>query len=333
MAETGFSLPKIDLTKSRIDQSSYWGRVRHFYGVIDPTTLFVSDTKLKQSLDLLEGYKKGILKSPVTEDQLWRAKQIKEAIIHPDTDEKVPLPFRMSAFVPVNIPLVAGMLASRSPAATIFWQWANQSYNVAVNYANRNASNEMPMKQVALGYAGAVASSCSLAIGLGKVTDRLTGPGSTIGTAGRIALKNLVPYTAVASAGAINVLLMRSNEITEGIQVKDKDGQVLGQSVVAGKNAIWETMLTRVFLPGPVLVLPGLAMGLLGRTSITRHPRLRMAAEMAIITGSLWLALPMAIGLFPQQSVLATKDLEPKFQNLKHADGSPVDYVFFNKGL
>jgi len=53
--------------------------------------------------------------------------------VHPDTGDVVFAPVRFSAFVPINIPLVIGMLGSTSPAGTMFWQWANQSLNVCVN--------------------------------------------------------------------------------------------------------------------------------------------------------------------------------------------------------
>lgn len=47
-----------------------------------------------------------------------------------DTGEPVPLPFRMSAFVPTNLIIVAGMLMPNpSTASVLFWQWANQSLN------------------------------------------------------------------------------------------------------------------------------------------------------------------------------------------------------------
>lgn len=41
---------------------------------------------------------------------MWKAKQLVDSSIHPDTGEPVPLPFRMSAFVPTNMLIVAGML-------------------------------------------------------------------------------------------------------------------------------------------------------------------------------------------------------------------------------
>ena len=49
-----------------------------------------------------------------------------------DTGEAVPLPFRLSAFVPTNLVIVAGMLMPNpSLKGVIFWQWANQSLNGA----------------------------------------------------------------------------------------------------------------------------------------------------------------------------------------------------------
>lgn len=99
---------------------------------------------------------------------------MQDSAVHPDTGDLVFRGFRFSAFVPVNVPLVIGMLSSSGPMGTIFWQWANQSYNVAVNYANRNiGKDEMTTQDIAISYAAAVASSCSIALGLGRVVDNL----------------------------------------------------------------------------------------------------------------------------------------------------------------
>jgi hypothetical protein len=48
-------------------------------------------------------------------------------------------------------------------ASQLFWQWFNQSYNVGVNHANRNASNQMSNSQIMLAYGGATPSlSCNV---------------------------------------------------------------------------------------------------------------------------------------------------------------------------
>jgi hypothetical protein len=59
-----------------------------------------------------------------------------------DTGEVIPHAMRMCAFVPVNIPILFGMLISPPTTFnTIFWQWFNQSFNAGLNYGNRNASS------------------------------------------------------------------------------------------------------------------------------------------------------------------------------------------------
>lgn len=308
-------MKKFDPSGSLYDQSTYVGRFQQMLSIINPLTLFTSDNELRKAMDLLEAPDK----TSIADEDLWAAKNLRDAIIHPDTKEKIFPAFRMSAFVPMNVPLVAGMISS-SPTlfSTVFWQWANQSYNVAVNYANRNASNEMSMDKVAQAYAGAVAASCSIAVGLGEFAKKAPPM-----------VKLFVPFTAVASAGALNVFLMRRNEIEEGITVKDSEGNVLGKSKVAGKQAIMQVAATRVILPIPVILFPSIIMKFVK----VQNPRLRMLTELSVITGCLSFALPSAISLFPQESSIDVRELEPEFHNLRTPSGNPISTAYFNKGL
>lgn len=53
-----------------------------------------------------------------------------DSTLHPDTGLPVPLPFRLSAFVPTNLIVVGGMLMPNPTLkGVLFWQWANQSLN------------------------------------------------------------------------------------------------------------------------------------------------------------------------------------------------------------
>jgi hypothetical protein len=77
---------------------------------------------------------------------------------------------RMCAFVPVNVPILFGMLISPPTTFnTIFWQWFNQSFNAGLNYGNRNASSKYTNHDLMLGYTAAVGSSVSMALLLRKV--------------------------------------------------------------------------------------------------------------------------------------------------------------------
>nr|XP_054765833.1 sideroflexin-5-like [Lytechinus pictus] len=316
--------PAFHLSKPRFDQSTFLGRYRHFLDIIDPRTLFVSKKKLNDSIELLAAYKKGSLPDGVTNKQLWEAQKIKQAIIHPDTGEKVFMPFRMSGFVPFGSPIVVGLLLpNQTLASTVFWQWFNQSHNAGVNYANRNATKETPMASFIMGYVGAVSSACSIAVGLNLFLKRST----NVSPAKQMIIQRFVPFPAVATASVCNVTLMRFSELQTGIEVMDHNNRVVGTSKVAAKKALLETALTRAFLPAPILLIPPIVMTLIENKLVTKYI-IPFFGYMSRGFVSFKFALPLAISIFPQTSHISTSKLEPEIQEIcKEAT------VKYNKGL
>ena len=73
---------------------------------------------------------------------------------------------RLSGFVVFNFPLVFAVMFIRNqtPVFNATMQWINQTYNAGMNYGNRNASSPYTTKDLARGYAGAVAVSVSIAL-------------------------------------------------------------------------------------------------------------------------------------------------------------------------
>ncbi len=49
-------------------------------------------------------------------------------------------------------------------------------------------------------------------------------------------VQRFIPYPAVACASTINTVLMRNHELTEGIEVVDDKGNVVGTSKIAAKK-------------------------------------------------------------------------------------------------
>lgn len=318
--------PKFSLTESRFDQSTYWGRLKRCLDVTDPRTLFVGEKKLQESIDLLKQFENGSLPQGTTDQKLWQARKIKEAIIHPDTGKKVLMPFRMSGYVPFGTITVVGMLLPAPSLRTvIFWQWMNQSHNAAVNYSNRNASKPTPTSRFIMSYFGAVTSAVTIALGLTTLVKRTRISNPSL----RALLQRLVAYPATATANICNVVLMRNHELFTGIEVKDKEGKVVGTSKVAARKAVFETTLTRVLLPLPVLVIPPFAMQILERTKfLMSRPKLHLPVQALVCVAAFGFGLPLAIALFPQTSQVSPSDLEPEIQkNTKEAT------IYYNKGL
>ncbi|KAJ3152936.1 hypothetical protein HDU86_005391 [Geranomyces michiganensis] len=319
----------VNLDQPRYDQSTYWGRLRHFSEFTNPLNLLATNAQLDAAKQLVADYRAG--KSTADIEEVWKAKGLVDSTFHPDTGEKILLPFRMASFVPTNVAIVAGMLMPNPTTATIlFFQWVNQSVNVAFNYFNANKTTVMDMRETATAYASAVAASCGIAVGMNSAVKRAT----NLKPLTQLILSRSVPFVAVVAAGTLNVILMRQKELIDGIDVLDADGNTIGKSTVAGRHAIAQVAISRVATSFPIMVFPSLVMARLDRSAwMKANARWRTPINLFTITGSLLAALPCAVALFPQRASLPIGKVEQKFALLKTRDGRPLEKVYFNRGL
>jgi len=261
----------------------------------------------------------------VSDLELWEAKRIKDAVIHPVTGEEMFLPGRMSAFVPANTVPTAGMLLARTPAATIFFQWLNQTVNTIANYVNRSGATIDSM-QVAQAYALGCGVSCGIALGAGRLVQ--SGPPwvKRLGIA--------IPYAAVVASGGVNVAFTRLPEMRQGVPIADREGNDLGFSKAAARTSVAMTIASRsVVLPITPMLLPPLAMAGLRTMLPSLTGVAAVAAEVALVASSIYLALPVAIGVFPQVLEIPTSALEVEFQGLHDSEGRPITHIVCNRGL
>ena len=87
----------------RYDQSTYWGRARHFFITTNPLNLMSrlaimsldgvdnnvvmsSPGQLAEAKDKVDRYRRGELRD-VTEDEIWAAKHLVDSAYHPDTGD------------------------------------------------------------------------------------------------------------------------------------------------------------------------------------------------------------------------------------------------------
>jgi hypothetical protein len=244
-----------------------------------------------------------------------------DSAIHPDTGDEIPLLFRMSLFMPANLPITAGMLLSGTGLQQVFWQWLNQSYNAGFNYGNRNATVPIDTAGLMTSYGVATGVACGMSYGLGKVVDGLQ---KRVGGTGPqpFSLKLLMrglPWMAVASAGMANAVAMRYKEAVDGITVYDQNGTAVGTSVAAGRACLLQVALTRAALPVPILLIPPFVLDAVSTTSLgrfmARSAGAKLGVELSIFAFFLQAALPFAVALFPQTGTIRAEDLEPEFRN------------------
>ena len=172
-------------------------------------------------------------------------------------------------------------------------------------------------------------TSCAIAVGLNQSVPRLRiSPGMK-----SLAMK-LVPFTAVAAAGTVNVFLMRGKEVREGINVFTAEGESVGKSKKAGMAAVGQVAISRILTNAPVLIIPPLVLGRLSKTDfVKQRPHLVIPLNFGLIALCLMTALPAAIAVFPQTGELETNQMEEEFRDLKDHLGQPVHKLYYNKGL
>ena len=76
--------PKFSLTQPRFDQTTYWGRARHFFVTTNPLNILATQQQLQEAKELLDKFKKGEAEN-VSADKLWAAKELYDSAYHPDT--------------------------------------------------------------------------------------------------------------------------------------------------------------------------------------------------------------------------------------------------------
>ncbi|GMR63105.1 hypothetical protein PMAYCL1PPCAC_33300 [Pristionchus mayeri] len=314
---------KPDISRPRWEQTTFEGRLRHFLTITNPLNLLVGDKQLSDYKNVVDNYKKGIFCEDLTVNGLWKAKHMAESAFHPSTGEKMLIIGRMSAQVPMNMAITGGMLTFyKSPAAVIFWQWLNQSFNAVVNYTNRSG-DAGSMTQLLTSYCAATGGALGAALGLNAVVK------SAPPLVGR-----LVPFVAVCVANSINIPMMRRQELTEGITLFDADGNELGKSKQVARSAIMQVVVSRIGMAAPTFVCIPVAMNSIVKTEWYKK-RPHMAGPIQVLLAGLILLVstPVGCALFPQMTPVNVSTLEPALAEQIRSRPNAPQVVFCNKGL
>jgi len=266
---------------------------------------------------------------------LLASRRLLAAVLHPDTGQPIALPFRMAAHVPVNALLLAGMVSARSPAATAAWQAINATFNAAQFFANRNRSNTVRPEHVAASYVGAMVSSVGVAFALRRHFIRAAQAAAHLHTRRAAYLgAAAVPYLAAVAGKPLQIGCMRADELSHGVTVFDADGLARGNSAVAGRSAVGQTILSRVVYLAPMLWLPLLQDAVEATVPVVaRSALLRGASIVALAAASSAVVTPACMALYEQRACLPVSALEPALRGLTTAAGQPVTHLYFNKGL
>jgi len=312
--------PKFSLTQPRFDQTTYWGRARHFFVTTNPLNILATQQQLQEAKELLDKFKKGEAEN-VSADKLWAAKELYDSAYHPDTGEKMFLPGRMSAQVPFNMVITGCMMTFyKTTPAVVFWQWFNQSFNAVVNYTNRSGDSQISTKTMLTSYCAATGGALTTALGLNSLVKSLP---PLVG--------RLVPFLACSAANCINIPMMRRLELQEGTMVETKDGEKVGLSRVAAREGIAMVTASRIAMAMPGMVLIPIVMTRLdARGLFKRFPRANAPLQVGLVGMILCFSTPLCCAIFEQRAGIQVDRLE---QEVQHKVLGTHRTLYHNKGL
>ncbi len=351
-------IPAYNVSGERYDQSTFLGRYCKMLLACDPRLLLYTEEEVRKyhklayvdyaavrtlhdhnTLEKEHHDDATISTLAETDRRLWEAKRIADSALHPETQEWIPRPFRMSGYLPFNGPICIAMISVSSTIPLLFWSWMNQSQNALVNHFNgpkidgtidreekTTMGGNVVNGRLFKSYALAVASALIVAFGLATyVQTNYAGEEAT-------ELLRFISFPSAVIASSLNCYIVRSPEIEVGVPLLNmqQENVLPGEaSIAAAKRGVYSTTASRAVLQMPTYFIPPLILDTVTplKQFLVDNPAMVVPVTTFLLLVSFGIGLPAAVGLFPQVSSINTKDVEEKFQGLGYEE------LFYNKGL
>ncbi|KAJ8014311.1 hypothetical protein DPEC_G00038930 [Dallia pectoralis] len=302
---------------------TFLSRLRIWFSVLDPRSLLSSDAEIKKAHSLIGSSEKR--QSYVDGDEDWK---LSLSSVHAGTGVILPTVFRPQAFFPISAPLVvASFLPHTTVKPALFWQFFLQSYVAGFNHANRSSLPDQGLK-TSLKQALLIVGSVAYATCAGAIPQIVMKRLILSTPAVQMFFRSILPIPISASLGYFNVIVVRSEEAENGIQVFDYDGNSVGVSKAAGAKAVQETGLSRAALLGTTAAVPNLVLFLLQKGRFLRSPLLLAPIRHISTAIVLGLMIPVSFSLYPQLGTIKKENLEKEMQ-----PAAASGQLFYHKGL
>lgn len=123
-------------------------------------------------------------------------------------------------------------------------------------------------------------------------------------------------------------------ELKVGIPVTDENGNRLGESANAAKQAITQVVVSRILMAAPGMAIPPFIMNTLEKKAfLKRFPWMSAPVQVGLVGFCLVFATPLCCALFPQKSSMSVTSLEAELQAKIQETYPELRRVYFNKGL
>ncbi|KAM6130338.1 sideroflexin-4 isoform 3-T3 [Phoenicopterus ruber ruber] len=288
----------------RAEGQSFFQRFLLWADVLDPLLLLRSPDEIRRTRLFVQSSGK-TLSEPIQNDQTKQAFLLSLSSVHPDTDKIIPVLFRPPAFLPISLPLVITSSLQVRAKQTFFCQFLFHTYTTGFTLLNGNGTTKVEALPLIFMNRYTLKSSLT-----------------------QLVIKKLLPAPLLGLMSAFTVVVVRSPEFENGIEVMDRNGKVVGVSQKAGEKAVKETALSRAVLFGTAFFLPEVLMHFVERAKLVKTPRALASVRMLLITSVLAGMLPVSLSMFPQCGEIKRADLEPEILS-----STEETELFYNRGI
>ncbi|XP_050057292.1 sideroflexin-2-like isoform X1 [Aphis gossypii] len=313
---------------------TYFGRWMYYSWITNPKLNFVTSSMIEEAKLIRFSYLNGSISNDMTDTRLLYEHQIYENAIHPHTNEVQNIFGRLS-FMPIGKAFLVAVLLTQltKNSSSYVWHGLNQSYDSLVNFTNRNGDTKfIPTTQFRYGISvlAATVTSTLAAFHIERfLLSKICHP----------ILYRFVPLITFAGGSFINVPIMRHQEIIEGVRIYDCNKEKVGYSKFAGLKGIGETIVTRIVMLAPGVVLIHYLENVLDNKSCWfrknkwAHFPFKSIGFGIILIGM----LPTACAIFPQFSSIQLCTLKrfdkEAYNQVTEKSTEHTDTLYFNKGL
>ncbi|NWI64865.1 SFXN4 protein, partial [Todus mexicanus] len=144
----------------------------------------------------------------------------------------------------------------------------------------------------------------------------------------QLVVRKLLPAPLLGLMSAFTAAVSRSPEFEHGIEVMDRNGNVVGVSQKAGEKAVRETAVSRGVLFGTTFFLPALLMYFVERAKLGKTPRVLASMRILATTSALAGMIPVSFSMYPQCGAIKRADLEPEI-----VSSTEETELFYNRGI
>ncbi|XP_071420229.1 sideroflexin-4 [Pithys albifrons albifrons] len=311
----------------RAEGQSFSRRLLLWADALDPLLLLKSSNEIKKARWLIQNHEK-TSSEPTQNNQTRQAFLLSLSSVHPDTEKIIPVLFRPPAFMPLTLPWVIVSSLQHQAKSTFFFQFVFHTYTTAFTLVNGNGTPKaeeysVKEKQIFYGLGAISYAACVGALPL-IFMNRYTLKGPLT----QLIVRKLLPAPLLGVTSAFTAVMVRSPEFENGIQVMDRNGNVVGVSRNAGEKAVRETALSRAVLFGTTFFVPELLMHFVQRAKLVKSPRALSSVRLFLITSVLTGMVPVSLSMFPQCGQIKREDLEPEILS-----STEETEFFYNRGI